>query len=121
MGRDEIIRFLEAVDAELAGRAGEGERLDLYLIGRAALILRYGLNVGTRDVDIVHVHGSRLELAAVEAFGRGSANSERFGFYLEPVPQGLPPIPGPIDPDRSRSRAGGASSGRCSPTRTTWP
>jgi hypothetical protein len=35
-----------------------------------------------------------LELAAVEAFGRGSANAERFGFYLEPVPQGLPPIPG---------------------------
>lgn len=94
MGRDEIIRFLEAVDAELVDRVEEGERLDLYLIGRAAVILRYGLNVGTKDVDIVHFHGSRLELAAVELFGRGTANAGRLGFYLEPVPQGLPPIPG---------------------------
>lgn len=100
MGPDEIIRFLEAVDAELENRAAEGERLDLYLIGRSALILRYGLNVGTRDVDVVHFHGSRLELAAVEAFGRGTANADRFGFYLESVPQGLPPIPATY---RSRS------------------
>ena len=32
MGRDEILAFLEAIDAELVEHAGEGERLDLYLI-----------------------------------------------------------------------------------------
>jgi Nucleotidyltransferase of unknown function (DUF6036) len=94
MGRDEILAFLEAIDAELVGHAREGERLDLYLIGRSALILRYGLNIGTKDVDIVHFHGSELELKAIEFFGKGTRNAERFGFYLEPVPQGLPPIPG---------------------------
>ena len=46
MGRDEILAFLEAIDAELVTHAGEGERLDFYLIGRSALILRYGLNIG---------------------------------------------------------------------------
>jgi Nucleotidyltransferase of unknown function (DUF6036) len=94
MGRDEILGFLEAIDAELVGHAQEGERLDLYLIGRSALILRYGLDLATKDVDIVHFHGSELERKAVELFGQGTRNSERLGFYLEPVPQGLPPIPG---------------------------
>jgi hypothetical protein len=100
MGSDEILRFLEAIDAELVEHAREGERLDLYLIGRSALILRYGLNIGTKDVDIVHFHGSELELKAVELFGKETRNAERWGFYLEPVDQGLPPIPGTY---RSRS------------------
>lgn len=94
MGRDEILRFLEAIDAELVDHAKEGERLDLYLIGRSALIFRYGLNIGTKDVDILHFYGSELELKAAELFGKGTTNAERFGFYLEPVPEGLPPIPG---------------------------
>lgn len=94
MGRDEIFASLEAIDAEPVAHAGEGERLDLYLIGRSALIVRYGLDLATKDVDIVHVHGSGLELRAVELFGKGTNHAERLGFYLEPVPQGLPPIPG---------------------------
>lgn len=94
MGSDEILRFLQAIDAELVEHAGEGERLDLYLIGRSALILRYGLNIGTKDVDIVQVDGLSLQVKAVELFGKSTGNAERWGFYLEPVPQGLPPIPG---------------------------
>ena len=94
MGRDEILAFLEAIDVELVEHAGEGERLDLYLIGRSALIFRYGLNLATKDVNIVHFHGSKLELKAVELFGKGTRNAARLGFYLEPVPPGLPPIPG---------------------------
>ena len=94
MRSDEILRFLEAIDAELVEHAEEGERLDLYLIGRSALILRYGLDIGTKDVDIVHFHGSDLELKAVELFGKGTGNAGRWGFYLEPVAQALPPIPG---------------------------
>jgi hypothetical protein len=94
MGRDEIFAFLEAIDTELVAHVGEGERLDLYLIGRSALIVRYGLDLATKDVDIVHFHGSGLKLRAVELFGKGTSHAERLGFYLEPVPQGLPPIPG---------------------------
>jgi len=94
MGRDEILNFLKAIDAELAGHAEESERLDLYLIGRSALILRYGVTLATKDVDIVHFHGLELEHKAIELFGKGTENAERLGSYLEPVPQGLPPIPG---------------------------
>lgn len=94
MGRDEVLAFLEAIDAELLRHAGEGETFDLYLIGRSALIVRLDLNLATRDVDIVHFHGTELERIAVGLFGKGTANADRLGFYLEPVPQGLPPIPG---------------------------
>jgi hypothetical protein len=94
MRRDEILGFLRAIDAELSRHVREGETVELYLIGRSALILRFDLNLATKDVDIVHIHGSEPERIAVERFGKGTANAEHLGFYLEPVPQGLPPIPG---------------------------
>ncbi len=75
--RDEIVQFLQAIDAELALHITHGERLDLYLIGRSAPILRYGLDLATRDIDIVHVHGSALEGRALEQFGKGTRNAER--------------------------------------------
>jgi hypothetical protein len=90
----EILDFLKAIDSELAQHAQDGETLELHLIGRSALILRYGLNLATKDVDIVHFHGRALENKAVELFGKGTTKAERLGFYLEQVPQGLPPIPG---------------------------
>jgi len=96
MRQDEILQFLQAIDAELALHVAEGERLDLYLIGRSALILRYGLDLATRDVDIVHIHGSALQGKALDLFGKGTRNAERLGFFLESVPQGLPAIPGPL-------------------------
>ena len=92
-GRDHGI--LHVMDVELARHAADGEKVDFYLIGRSALVLRFGLELATtRDVDIVHVHGSGLELKAVELFGKGTSLAARLGLYLEPVPQGLPPIPG---------------------------
>jgi hypothetical protein len=94
MERNEILDFLQAIDGELVKEAKAGERLDLYLIGRSALIVRYGLNLATKDVDVVHFHGCELERRAVELFGKGTIRAERLGFYLEPVPEGLPPIPG---------------------------
>lgn len=94
MTHNEILDFLKAIDSEMAQHAKEGETLELNLIGRSALILRYGLDLGTKDVDIVHFHGNELENKAVEVFGKGTPNADRLGFYLEPVPQGLPPIPG---------------------------
>jgi hypothetical protein len=67
--------------------------LPLYLIGSAALIVRYGVRLATKDVDIVHFHGCDLEDKAVALFGKGTPNADRWGFYLEGVAQGLPPIP----------------------------
>jgi hypothetical protein len=95
METSQIVQFLEAVDAELQKHAQEGERLDLYLLGRAALILRYGLSLATKDVDMVtRTETPELEAKAFELFGKGTPNAMRWGLYLEGVPPGLPPVPG---------------------------
>jgi hypothetical protein len=96
--RDQILQLLRAIDDELVNHATPGERLDLYLIGRASLILRLDLpGVMTTDVDIVHLstspNAATLEEVAIQHFGKGSANAARLGLYLERVPQGMPPVP----------------------------
>jgi Nucleotidyltransferase of unknown function (DUF6036) len=89
----DLHRFLRAIDAELVHHAKEGETVDLYLLGRSALVLGYGLNLMTKDVDIVHIHDSPLQTVAEETFGRDTAAAKRLGFYLESVSSGLPPLP----------------------------
>jgi hypothetical protein len=95
MDKDEITRFLHAIDEDLALDAGAGERLELFLMGRAALIVRYGLTLATKDVDLA-TQGEALPLQAraFEHFGKGTRNAQRWGLFLEPVPAGLPPVPG---------------------------
>jgi hypothetical protein len=93
MGNDDLLRFLHAIDAGLAGHAAGGEIVELHLLGRSALILGYGLEVQTVDIDIVYVHGSRMQEIAVQDFGRGTSAAGQYGFYLEAVPPGLPPLP----------------------------
>ena len=95
MSQSPVLQFLHAVDDELATVVTDGRRLDLYLIGRAALIVRYGLNLATKDVDMVGRLGDReLEELALEMFGKGTRNALRLGLYLEEVPAGQPPVPG---------------------------
>jgi hypothetical protein len=45
MRQDDIVQFLQVIDTELALHVAAWERLDLYLIGRSALILQYGLDL----------------------------------------------------------------------------
>jgi hypothetical protein len=97
--RDQILRFLKAIDEALVTRAGEGERLDLYLIGKAALILFHDVGHGsamTRDVDVVQLSQAREPLLefALRSFGAGTRAVERHGLYLEAVLSALPPMPG---------------------------
>ena len=93
MAADDIRKFLAAIDDELAGHAGDGETVDLYLLGRSALILGYGLGLSTKDVDVVDVDGSRLLGLAVDLFGKNGPRRALHGFYLETVSSGLPPLP----------------------------
>lgn len=104
--RDQILRFLKAIDEALAGRTSEGERLDLYLIGKAALILFHDVGRGsavTRDVDVVQFSQDREPLLqlALELFGARSQAVATHGLYLEAVPSALPPMPGAF---RARSQ-----------------
>ena len=94
MVNNDILDFLKAIDTELVKHAQPGETLDLYLIGRSALILGYGVSLMTKDVDILLDDRSKLQQMALQAFRKGTPGARRFDFYLEPVPKGLPPIPG---------------------------
>ena len=95
MDKNDVVRFLEAIDTELAGHATPGERLELYLLGRSALIVRYGLTLATKDVDLVtRGEEPRLQKTAFELFGKGAALAQSWGLYLEAVPEGFPPVPG---------------------------
>jgi hypothetical protein len=91
---EQIRRLLDAMDAELVQVAKPGERLDLYHIGRSALILHYGAKgVGTKDFDIVWMRNSPLEDKVAEWFGQGTVRAQEIGLYLDRVAQGLPPLP----------------------------
>jgi hypothetical protein len=96
--RELIERFFAELDAYLRGGATAGERLDLYLIGRSALIWSHGLALGsgaTKDVDVLQIGGELPPLLrnALDSFGKGTEDAKRLGLYLEPVPDALPPVP----------------------------
>lgn len=93
MAAEEVLAFLGAVDAELAGHAGPGETLDLPLLGRSALILAYGLRLMTKDVDVVETARSPLLEIAAQVFRKGGPEHRGRGFYLEFVSSGFPPLP----------------------------
>jgi hypothetical protein len=90
---EQIREFLDQLDAALAALAKAGEHLDLYHIGRSALVLDYGAPLSTRDFDFIEMRESKLEDKATELFARDTPNAERLGMYLDRVPQGLPPVP----------------------------
>ena len=88
----EILRFLQELDVALIPIAN-GQRLDLYHLGRSALVWRYQATFSTKDIDVVQMRTS-LEEKAHELFGQGSAMAKELGLYLDLVPDGLPPLPG---------------------------
>ncbi|HEV3260860.1 MAG TPA: DUF6036 family nucleotidyltransferase [Gemmataceae bacterium] len=95
---EQIQRFLDALDKALVPHAAKGERLELYAIGRSALILHYGLRLataGTKDFDVVKIGDSFTPLArkALELFGKGTDSARQLGLYVDMVQDGLPPLP----------------------------
>jgi hypothetical protein len=90
---NQILALLDRLDGALVPFAKEGEHLDLFLLGRAALVLLYNFPLLTRDIDVVWMRNSELEGKAIELSRKGSEIAEILGVYLDPVPQGLPPIP----------------------------
>jgi hypothetical protein len=97
--REQILKFLAAIDTVLVSQAPEGQRLDLYVIGKAAVILFYGgeqAGAMTSDVDVVQISHPPAPLlsAALERFGKGTPGAKEHGLYLESVLNGIPPLAG---------------------------
>ena len=88
---EEIIRFFQAIDDELAPIA-QGRTLNLYHLGRSALVLHHKVLFSTKDVDVVEFR-EPLEAEAKALFGKDSAKAAALGLYLDFVPHGIPPMP----------------------------
>jgi len=87
MADEGVFGFLKVVDNELAVHAVEEETLELFLIGRSALILGYGLHLMTKDVDIVETKRSRLFTLAVENFKKEVPGTDNTVSTLKPSHQ----------------------------------
>jgi hypothetical protein len=97
--REQILQFLNAIDAALVSQAAEGQRLDLYVIGKAAVILFYGgeqTGAMTSDVDVVQFTYPREPLldVALNQFGAGTSGAKQHDLYLQSVVIAIPPLPG---------------------------
>jgi hypothetical protein len=95
--RERILKFLAAIDTVLLSQATEGQRLDLYVIGKAAVILFYGgeqAGAMTADVDVVQISHPLAPLLsiALERFGEGTPAAKEHDLYLQSVPDGIPPL-----------------------------
>lgn len=95
--RERILKFLDAIDAALVAQAPKGQRLDLYVIGKAAVILFYGgdqAGAMTADVDVVQISHPPAPLLsdALERFGKGTPAAKENDLYLESVVDGIPPL-----------------------------
>jgi Nucleotidyltransferase of unknown function (DUF6036) len=91
--KDRILRFLNDLDTGLVPHAN-GERLDLYHIGRSALVWKHGFIAATQDVDVVKPQGDeRLMALALSLFGKGTGKAKDHGLFLEEVVSAFPPLP----------------------------
>src|SRR5580692_3903281 len=90
--KDQILTLLAQLDTALIPIAND-ERLDLYHIGRSALVWKHGFTAATVDIDVVRPRGDRRLMGeALRLFGKNSVKANQIGLYLEEVPEGLPPV-----------------------------
>jgi hypothetical protein len=91
--KDELLRFLQDLDDYLVQIASPGEHLHLYQLGGSVLIMHYGLQRGTKDFDVVELHGDQLLQKALAWIGKETKLAREHNLYLDAVPAGLPPLP----------------------------
>jgi hypothetical protein len=91
--KEKIEAFLADVDRALAAVAN-GQTLEVYNIGRSALVWAYGYIETTKDFDFLRPKDG-LELAelAVRLFAKDTAKAAEHGLYLEMIPEPFPPMP----------------------------
>ena len=91
--KDRILALLNAIDDAVA-TARPGASLEVYHIGRSAMVWEYDSIATTSDIDILSPNGATelVELALL-LFGRDTENAKEYGLYLEVVDDALPPMP----------------------------
>jgi hypothetical protein len=90
--KDRLEAFLSDLDRYLAGQT-QGEVLEIYPIGRSALVWNYDYNATTQDFDFLRPKNETPLLGlALQAFGKGTPKSREHGLYLEVVESAFPPM-----------------------------
>ena len=97
--KDRILAFLQAIDNDLATGLPAGEIPDLYIIGKAAIILFYDGHLSgamTSDVDLVTIGYPPTQAlqTILTRFGKDSPARKVHDLYLEAVPDVIPPLAG---------------------------
>ena len=91
--RERIEAFLADLDRALAERAN-GEVLEIYHIGRSALVWQYAYTATTQDFDFLRPAGcEQLVKRALQLFGCDTTKAKEHGLYLQVVEEGFPPMP----------------------------
>src|SRR5437899_688294 len=73
---ERIAAFLNRLDEVLTPFVKEGERFELYHLGRSSLVMHYGFQLSTSDIDFVGRQNRLLDDKAIELFGKGTAMAE---------------------------------------------
>jgi hypothetical protein len=91
--KDRILMFLNAIDAVLEP-AAMGQTLNIYHIGRSALVWEYDYIETTIDIDILRPRGGEaLVELALSLFGKETDGAKAHGLYLDIVNEAFPPMP----------------------------
>jgi len=103
--KERIVAFFGDIDAALVSRAA-GDRLTVYIIGRSALVWRFGSKEVTADIDVLCPAEGPLLKAALDQYGRGTGKAKEHGLYLEHVAIVIP-VMAPGYRERATPFAGG--------------
>src|SRR5262249_39674544 len=122
--KNRIEAFLRDIDQFLTERR-PGTMLDLYHLGRSALVWHYDSPATTRDIDVLHPRGDQAPIEfVIAAFGQDTVEARRPALYLEPAPELLPPVAIGFE-KRATQISGGwtsqAASSRRTPKRSPPP
>jgi Nucleotidyltransferase of unknown function (DUF6036) len=91
--KERIEAFLADLDRTLAPSA-QGKSLEIYHLGRSALVWHYAYSATTQDFDIIRPDGAAELLAlALRLFGPDTLKALEHGLYLQVVDEPLPPMP----------------------------
>ena len=106
--KERIRGFIDDLDRSLQPHA-DGETLDVYHIGRSALVWEYDYTATTSDIDMFRPQGDpRLIDLALQLFGRDTAKADEHGLYLDAVYPAFPQAAG-LSAEPSRSKDHGQS------------
>lgn len=101
--RDIIIRLLDDIDQFLETSESNSQKVELLLIGGAALTLTHAQRRATKDIDFYAQKEIPSLAKILREFGRNSPGHKKHGIYVERVGDfaSVPPVAGVVSRSKS--------------------